>query len=130
MEKEVVEGKLYSLIQKNDNLHFIKEFIKKNDLYLLGELEIDPFDKFSLDFSAEYWYLKYHLLRDEKILLTVEDDSILFDEKDINVVFFKVSDLENFSIECNDGNWYLRIIKLNKITLEIFKTLKADISDL
>ena len=126
MEEEVEVGKLYQLNSKIENLHFIKEIILSCDLYLIEELDIDPFDTFSVDFSNEYWYLKYHLLRDKKVLLTIED-SILFDEENINIVFFKITDLKSFIIECNDGNWYFKINKLDTNTLKIFDTLKVNI---
>jgi len=126
MEEEVEVGKLYQLNSKIENLHFIKEIILSCELYLIEELDIDPFDTFSVDFSSEYWYLKYHLLRDKKVLLTIED-SILFDEENINVIFFKITDLKSFIIECIDGNWYFKINKLDTNTLKIFDTLKVNI---
>ncbi|WP_372472552.1 hypothetical protein AB4865_06970 [Capnocytophaga sp. ARDL2] len=126
MEEEVQVGKLYVLNNKNENLHFIKEINFSCDLYLIEELDIEPFDTFSVDFSSEYWYLKYHLLRDKKVLLNIED-SILFDEENINVIFFKATDLKSFVIECNDGNWYFRINKLDINALKIFDILKINI---
>lgn len=125
MGEEVQEGKLYSLSSKDNDLHFLKDIVQKSDLYLLEELEIEPFVKFSLDFSAEYWYLKYHLLRDKRVLVSLED-SVLFDEKDLNVIFFKLSDLKSFIIECIDGKWYFKIVTLSNISEEVFNILKVN----
>src|SRR5690606_42163141 len=115
MEEEVTEDKLYSFKRTIDNLGFIKVFVEKYELYLIEELDIDPFTTFTLEFSLEYWYLKYHLLRDKKILLT-KDDLILFEETNMNIVFFKLSDLNSFIIrseerrvgkECSD-RWSMK----------------------
>lgn len=125
MEEEVQGDKLYCLRSKDNDLHFLKEIVQKNDIYILEKLDIEPFVEFSLDFSAEYWYLKCHLLRDKRVLISLED-SVLFDEKDLNVVFFKLSDLKNFLIECVDGKWFFKIILLNDISEEVFNILKAN----
>lgn len=126
MEKEVEAGKIYSLEINIDSLNFIKSIIEGNNSYLVGELEIDPFNKFSLEFSSEYWYLKYHLLRDGKILLD-EDDFSLFEEYNINVIFFELSDFNSFLIKCNDGKWYLEINKLNEVSVKVYEKLKDKI---
>lgn|SRR5690606_310973 len=125
MEEEVTEDKLYSFKRTIDNLGFIKVFVEKYELYLIEELDIDPFTTFTLEFSLEYWYLKYHLLRDKKILLT-KDDLILFEETNMNIVFFKLSDLNSFIIECNDGKWSFKLNKIQKRSIDIHSFLKKE----
>lgn len=121
----MAEDKIYSFKRTVDNLSFIKVFVEKYELYLIEELDIDPFTTFSVEFSSEYWYLKYHLLRDRKVLLT-EEDLILFEETNINIVFFKLSDLNSFTIECNDGRWYFKLNKLHKKSIDIHNCLKKE----
>lgn len=106
-----------------ENLKFVKE-LRPFNVYFIYDLEIDPFANFSTEFSAEYWYLKYHLLRDGKIMLD-KDFYQIFLEDSLNIIFFKITDLVNFSVECTDGEWYFKILKENQISIKVYEELKA-----
>ena len=78
-----------------------------NDIDLYGEFEIEPYKEFSLAFQAEYWYLKYRVLKEGSINLNKEEFSQLYKETDINIIWLSVKDKNNFVLECKDGDWAL-----------------------
>lgn len=85
-----------------------------NSLTFYGELEVEPYSKFSIEFQAEYWYVKYSLLSEGSIQLQFENFQNLFQEREINVIWFNITDKETFSLNCKDGDWYLSFSKLNE----------------
>lgn len=97
------------------SLQYFKALINfSKKIVLLNTLEIEPFDKFNLEFGNVYWYFKYLLLRDKKIILYKEDINeeylIFFLEKNLNIVSIYMSDENNYDIKCTDGIFYIKII--------------------
>jgi hypothetical protein len=52
------------VINRPTSLAFLKDLLKlKQKVKLYGEFEVEPFVEFSLRFQAEYWYIKYSLVK-------------------------------------------------------------------
>ena len=117
--------KVFKFIKTDNNLKFLKNILDKEDIYLANDLEIDPFDKFSSEFSAQYWYIMYHLCRDKKILIDDETNT-LFEEDNLNIITFTITDFKKFSIECIDGDWRFKILEMSQTSDDIYKKLKQD----
>jgi len=115
----------YSITAYIGNLALLNELLKiTKQLLISNDLEIEPFTEFSLPFQAEYWYLKYLLLRDGKLKLELEDFKSLYEERNINIIWLNVTDEKNFVLECKDGNWFVSFIGLNKRITSLFDQFK------
>ena len=114
----------YRINEEFDNLNFLKQIVKEFKTYLIGDLEIEPYIKFSTKFSSVYWYSCYHLLRDKKLVVD-EENFDLFNENEINVIWFSITDNENFVIKCSDGIWYLEILKSNSLFDDMISNIKV-----
>lgn len=125
MEQEVKVIQTNKLKILEDNLTFLKVLIDFKNTYFINEIEIEPFEKFSLGFSSEYWYLQYHLLKDKKISID-ENFDFLFRENKINIIYLSISDLNSFNIKCNDGNWYIDILKINEVSINLLLSLQEN----
>jgi hypothetical protein len=106
------------------NLIFLKDLLDFECVYFIEDLEIEPFKKFSPEFSSEYWFLKYNLIKDGKYLID-DNFSSLFKEIDINIIWMTLSDLENFNLKCIDGTWFLEVLEENIITDKIINILNS-----
>jgi len=76
---------------------------------VLNDIEIEPFKKFSVAFQAEYWYLKYNLVKFGGVLLRIEDYPALLNEQGLNVISFKIVNNLNVEIIFIDGDCYINI---------------------
>lgn len=82
-----------------------------NSILITGNLEIEPFNLFSLEFSSIYWYLNYHILKDNEI--SINKDEIrdtyknFFTEPDLNFISLQFYDKSNYKLYCNDGTFYI-----------------------
>ncbi|WMW78536.1 hypothetical protein RF683_03580 [Flavobacterium sp. 20NA77.7] len=108
-------------IQKEfTSLNFIKTLNEKFcNLYIVEDFDIDPFTEWSTEFSAEYWYLKYHLLQDGEVEFDATEDGFvnLYKEENLNINWLTLTDKENFNLKCVDGNWKVEILnaKFNRL---------------
>ncbi len=116
--------KKYKINEEFYNLNFLKKIVIEFETYLIGEIEIEPFNKFSLEFSSAYWYSCYHLLRD-KMLIVDKEIFHLFNEDKINIIWFSITDNENFVIKCLDGEWFLELLNSNFLIEKITPNIKT-----
>ena len=103
----------YSIDKEINTLGFLKNLIVKfNDLYFVGDFDIDPFTKWSTAFSSEYWHLKYYLLKDGEVKLSFDEDNFVYlcEEKKLNINWLTITDKVNFKLECVDGDWQIEIL--------------------
>jgi hypothetical protein len=115
----------YKIVNSIENLLLLKEILFiKSIIVLYGELEIEPFKEFSTGFQAEYWYLKYYLLKDKTVQLKVGEFSNLYKEQSLNIIWLTVKDNESFILDCIDGEWYISFLKLDQEINTIFKKFK------
>ncbi len=98
--------KKYEIKEDFQNLKFLHAIVNSIETYLIQDIDIEPFTKFSKDFSCSYWYSCYHLLRDGKLLVDGEIADLFVEDK-INVLWFTLTDEKTFYIKCKDGNWFL-----------------------
>lgn len=132
MEKELnkIQGHKYIATGHMENLFFITELLKKSHkITLYGDLEIEPYTEFSLQFQAEYWYLKYMLVINKGIVFEEEDvDKKFFSEEKINIIWLNITDGTDFILECKDGVMYFIFKNINNevgvILSNIFKLEK------
>lgn len=112
MEKEVLGLKTYKIDQEIISLNFLTPIIELFNTHIYGDLEIDPFNEFTIEFQSNYWYLQYYLLKDKKVYV---DDSLqsFFKEENINIIWFQITDEDTFKIKCIDGTWFIEILKLD-----------------
>lgn len=122
MEKEVQMG-ISRLKIFDNNLSFLNDILDLSKAYFVNDLEIEPFDKFSLGFSSEYWFLQYQLLKEKQYLID-DNFNFLFIENNINITSINISDLSNYNLKCVDGTWYIEILKLGDVTNNIVMNLK------
>lgn len=102
----------YSVNPEINCLSFLKILGHKFDLYLVGDFEIEPFTKWSIEFAAEYWFLKYTILKEKEVKLNVSENNFkhLCIEKKLNIIWITITDKENFKLKCIDGNWQIEIL--------------------
>lgn len=120
MEKEVKTTKTKVNLQVS-SLEFLR-FLNEFKLFLLEDLEIEPFTKFSSEFGQEYWYAKYHILRDGEIFLDYDEFLFLLNEKSLNIITLNITDKINFSLKCVDGDWFFE--EFEGSNLPIINTIK------
>jgi len=102
----------YAIKKSIQSLAFLSDIIKpERGIVIFGDLEIEPFVKFSTAFQAEYWYLKYQLTKAGKVKLDDNYDT-LFSEKEINIIWFNITDEKYFLLECKDGDWFVNFLNL------------------
>ena len=97
-----------------------------DSVMIYNEFEIEPFTKFSLAFQAEYWYLKYRLLKDGIIKLNDEEFNALYNEKNINIIWLSLKVQNDLTIECRDGEWVLRFFKLSDSLKSLIQQFKLN----
>jgi len=82
MENTVVAFK-FRILTEIKSLAFIQDLLKvESKIHLFDELEIEPYVEFSNNFQANYWHIKYLLLKDKNIILTSEHEN-LYHEKEL-----------------------------------------------
>ena len=122
LNPEVIKYKIGAPIE---DLLLVKQLLElSSELIMFGEFEIEPFTEFTLGFQAQYWYLKYYLLRDDKVTLENGEFSKIFEEKQINIIWLNIRNDGNFILECKDGVWYITIIGADNDLLSIFEKYK------
>jgi len=95
----------YEIKRAIHSLEFLIDLINLGtDIIILEEFEIEHFVEFSIGFQAEYWYLKYQLIKNEKIRLSNEYQALL-NEKGINIIWLNLTDEKSFLLKCIDGSW-------------------------
>ncbi len=101
------------LIKKNINsLSQFEQLFVDFEVYIEGELEIEPFISWSNDFAASYWYLKYSLeVGNERIIDEEYKDFYL--ERNLNFICLTLTDHVNFKLKCVDGKWVFEIYTEN-----------------
>ncbi|MDN3588092.1 hypothetical protein QWY86_15520 [Pedobacter aquatilis] len=111
--ENAVKASKYKIINELKSLDFIKNILLiEPKVRLCGELEIEPYVEFSVNFQADYWYIKYLLLRDQYVDLTNEFES-LFSEPDLNIIWLRLTDGNTFVLEFNDGQPFVSFLKEN-----------------
>jgi len=122
MENRVLRTK-YRITSPLNDLTFIRDLSKISDkLEIYDDFELEPFATFSLEFQAEYWYLKYVLLRDKQILIT-DEFKVFFTENNLNIICLKLTDRKSFVCEFIDGTGFVSFISENIQTRLYFETL-------
>lgn len=107
-----------------DNLSIINDVLSVvESIKIYKELEIEPFKNFSVGFQAEYWYLKYQILRNGYLEIVKDDFEYIFCEQHLNIIWLSVTDDNGFILECRDGMWFLSIIE-DHVLIPVFKKLK------
>jgi|GEM_PF-3471407 len=126
MKEEALSLKSYKIEQEIKSLNFLTPFIELFDTYIYGDLEIDPFSKFTTEFQSNYWYIQYHLLKDKKVYV---DDTLqsFFKEENINIIWFQITDENTFKIRCVDGIWFVEVLKLTNQLVCIISSLDLKI---
>ncbi|NHM03732.1 hypothetical protein [Flavobacterium celericrescens] len=107
--------KKFSINKDFNSLNFLENLAKKFDLYLIGDFEVEPFTKWSMEFASEYWYLNYHLLKKGEVRLGNQDSELkfLFQESNLNIIWLTVTDKKNFELKCVDGSWEVKVLNPN-----------------
>jgi hypothetical protein len=125
MEEEQSKMKTkYKILESFDDLSIISNIISlKGSIKIFNEFEVEPYEYFSVEFQAEYWYLKYQLLRNSYFVISKDEFSSLFIEKNLNIIWMSVTDDKDFILECRDGGWFLSIEK-NNVLFPVFKEFK------
>ena len=102
----------YLINQEINSLNFLKVLENKFDLLLVGEFEVEPFTKWSTEFAANYWFLKYELLNEKEIKLNVTENEFedFYAEKNLNIIWLTATDKKNFKLKCVDGSWQVEIL--------------------
>ncbi|ATP58015.1 hypothetical protein CPT03_16855 [Pedobacter ginsengisoli] len=119
--ENAVKASKYKIINELKSLDFIKDILLiEPKVRLCGELEIEPYVEFSVNFQADYWYIKYLLLRDQYVDLTNEFES-LFSEPDLNIIWLRLTDGNTFVLEFNDGQPFLSFLKENTLMKNYFE---------
>jgi hypothetical protein len=117
----------FKLDMPKDGLVSLLPVIKCFDVYVYGELEIEPFEKFSFEFSSAYWYTKYMLTQNAKVPID-EDNIILFETENINPIWLNLTDGLTFRIQCFDGNMStLEKFGLNEELEKLMKNEKIEL---
>ena len=117
----------YSIADHIENLALLHELLKiSKQILIFDDLKLEPFIEFSLPFQAEYWYLKYHQLRDRQVKLELGEFKWLFEEENVNVIWLSARDGKNFILECKDGNWFVSLIGLDKSITSLFDKFKLN----
>jgi len=127
MEKEHHNNQLsrYRLLESIDDLSLVRAFIDaSNWVVIYGELEIEPFVEFSLPFQAQYWYLKYMLLKVGQVDLDSDEQKALYNEQGLNVIWLSIRNQCNTIIECRDGIWFVSIFDEDDIINTLLKSYK------
>ena len=84
------------------------------NVYIYGDLEIEPFRKFSLKYSSVYWFTKYQLTQNKFVPID-EENQILFETEKINPIWLNLTDQKSFEISCHDGDiWILQKLGVNE----------------
>lgn len=97
----------FELDLPNKGLRSLLPLVKTLKVFFLDDLEIDPYKRFSYEFSSSYWYIKYMLTQYETVPID-EEKFIIFDTEEINVEWLTITDLMTFKIKCQDGDhWFL-----------------------
>jgi len=96
------------------SLDYFKSILSLSDsVEILNNLEIEPFDKFSVEFSSVYWYFQYQILKNKKIEIykdeIVGEYKSFFTENKLNFIFIEILDSQNYRITCIDGKFYIDI---------------------
>lgn len=100
----------YRVLDSIEDLSLVRAFIEaSNRVTIYGELEIEPFVEFSLPFQAQYWYLKYMLLKVGQVDLNSDEQKALYDEQGLNVIWLSIRNQSNTIIECKDGDWFVSL---------------------
>jgi hypothetical protein len=121
--ENAVKGSKYKIINELKSLAFIRDILLiEPKVRLYGELEIEPYVEFSVNFQADYWYIKYLLLRDQYVDLTNEFES-LFSEPDLNIIWLRLTDGNTFVLEFNDGQPFVSFLKENTSIKKYFELL-------
>ena len=119
--ENAAKGSKYKIINELKNLAFIRDILQiESEIQLYGELEIEPYEEFSVSFQADYWYVKYLLLKDQHIYLTTEFES-LFSEPNLNIIWLMLTDGKTFVLEFNDGQPIISFLKDNTLIQDYFK---------
>ncbi|MFC0514223.1 hypothetical protein ACFFGT_08435 [Mucilaginibacter angelicae] len=128
MEKEAQEPKYnYIVNQSISSLNVFKRLrALANKLVVFEDLEVEPYDKFSIGFQADYWFIKYHLFRDGRMDLD-NDFEFFFDEEDVNIVWLKITDEETFILSCRDGIWFIDFFYLDNKIFDFFKNMISEV---
>jgi hypothetical protein len=94
---------------------------KSEIIEILAELDIEPFEKFQSEFGCNYWYFKYHLLKDGMIEISKQEINneynIFFNGEDLNFISIQILDKENYRIKCIDGIFYIDIYNQNLLPI-------------
>lgn len=119
-------GSKYKVIDQIDDLSLVKQLVEiSNNVIIYGELEIEPFEEFSIPFQAEYWYLKYSLLKHGSVMLDSNQQLAMYDEKNLNTIWLSVRNDNGALIDCKDGNWLISFPSIhNEIFLKRYKLLE------
>jgi len=125
MEQEVKIKQIIRLNILEHSLMFLSKLLDLNSTYFTEDIEIEPFDKFSPEFSSEYWFLKYNLLKEGKYIIE-SNFNYLFKENNINNIWITLSDLENYKLTCKDGTWYIEFFNSNRLNNELILNLKKN----
>lgn len=105
----------------NDEIHsliyFKSLFDISHNIKIIGELDIEPFSIFSLEFSSIYWYFKYSILKYNGMNIDRDeirnDYRVFFQEQNLNLIFFNFYDESNYRLYCVDGTIYVEVYNRN-----------------
>lgn len=104
----------YKITEEVHTLKFFKPiFDFSEDIKIIGDLDIEPFNVFSTEFSGVYWYLKYSVLRYKDIKINKDeiqyDYKVFFNEQNLNFIYFTFYDEANYKLYCIDGSFYVDV---------------------
>jgi len=114
-ENSQPESTKYKILGTINDLSIIERFLGiYNTAILYNNLEIEPYKEFSTAFQADYWYIKYYLLKDGNLDLSEFELSAFYREKYLNIIWLSVKVKDNSIIECKDGVWFITILTQDK----------------
>lgn len=115
----------HKLLDPVEDLSLVKSFVEgSNSITIYGEFEIEPFTKFSLDFQAAYWHIKYMVQLNGKLTLEKSECFALYEEKRLNVIWLNIKNDNDTVIECKDGDWFINLSDRDKALFDDYKLLK------
>lgn len=102
------------LLLPETGLRSLIPMINGLEVYFTGNLEIEPYVRFSAKYSSAYWHTKYQLTQSEFFRID-EDNRILFEDSNTNPIWLNITDQNTFTIMCTDGDkWVLEKFGVNK----------------
>ncbi|WP_131539594.1 hypothetical protein [Pedobacter nototheniae] len=109
--ENVVKVFKYRIINEIKSLSFIEDILKiEPKIQMCGELEIEPYIEFSVNFQSDYWYIKYLLLKDQLVNLN-DEFKYFYNEPDLNIIWASFTDGKTFLLEFKDGQPFISFSK-------------------